>query len=305
MAVERSSQKELEEMRSKLEDLNEELEDLRGQQQSGSSVEDLVALKKEAAMDQSRLEDQIRALQAEVQRRSDEVQRLQANVDNLSERLQQKEDELERAVSEAQLKVMNPGGGDESVTIALRQESRQLQQHVADLTAQLERALAAQAEAKEPVPSSTSDEVFVAQRKIRQMERELAGLKRDKAALEDDLDKNDQILAAKDREIMQLRRNVPLPSSRPSTPEPAHGDDMADERIAMLVNDCDQLRELEKELRQRIAEQDGQIREAGENLAKSRAQIAKMTGELEAAQWRLEVSDTASSVVLVMMVSTI
>ncbi len=295
MAVERSSQKELAEMKSQLSDVNEELEDMRAQQQEGGGKEDLEKLRKEATSDRASLEDQIRTLQEDLQRRSNEIQRLQDSLDSATERLQQKEEELERTVEASKPKGTRSSRSN-AATMELQKESETLREQVADLTSRLENALAAKTESSSPLPTNTEEDIS-AQRKIRQMERELAALKRDKVALEDDLDKNDQLLASKDKEILGLRRSVPLPQSRSSSPEPDAP--VADvERLASLEDDCAQLRELEGELRGRIAEQATRIRETAQSLAESKTEAQNMREKLALAQKEIEVGWQCPHIIL-------
>ncbi len=219
------------------------------------------------------------ALQAEVSRYAVDMQHQEARALALGSQLEAKTTELGELRS-------SPVASSQPATVDLS-EIQRCREEIADLTAKL-RAAETHQSATSSAQGDSSADALAANRKIRQMERELAGLKRDKAALEEDLEQNDQRLALKEQEILALRRNVPLPASRPGTPVAAVPSVAQVELETLLAKLQDANRQLHKD----IAQRDATIASLQVVQAELRDALASAEREGRAAVEKAKVSNT-------------
>jgi DNA repair exonuclease SbcCD ATPase subunit len=217
LALERSSAREVEELKSRLEDANFELEDWRRNDGSGSKAG--IENAKKAARQ--------------------EVDVLTRRVDELEETIREKERALEKLpVYEAQIAELRIAL-DQAQAVATEtlhgtstnEASAELSERIADL----EKELAA---ARTAAPSVA----LPADKTSRQLQREISKLKSQVTNLEEEL-------AAQDDEILRLRGAVPLPGS-PSLTATKSNEEIA--KIALLEGELEDAKSQANEARERL-----------------------------------------------------
>lgn len=175
LAVERSSKREIDEVKSQLEDVNFELEDWRRNDGSGGKAA-LEKVKKDAAATIDALVSKVAELEREVDRRTADVGRLQAQLE---------------AELEAEKAKTSPSSGSSPATSAQVDE---LEEKIIVLESELRQARASGS-------SGTSND-----KSARVLQREIKSLQRI-------IDEQKEELAAQDEEVTRLSSAIPLPES--------------------------------------------------------------------------------------------
>lgn len=207
MAAERSIQREMEDIKSRLSDANDELQYLRAL--DGQSVQqELQNAKKDAQKERL-------ALEQELESRSNDLEKRKMDVLRLETRLSEVQDEVGQLRSEASVAVQP----DED-------EVRGLQESIANLKQELEKRTTAYHEAKKqiqcledklkaaskPVSDNTPTNAQAAKLQ-RAHQREIEDLQQAKDTLRRHLADSEELVAERDAEIFELKRHMPLPSS--------------------------------------------------------------------------------------------
>jgi len=214
LALERSSAREVEELKSRLEDANFELEDWRRNDGSGSKAG--IENAKKAARQ--------------------EVDVLTRRVDELEETIREKERALEKLpVYEAQIAELRIALDQAQAVATETVHGTSTNEASAELIADLEKELAA---ARTAAPSVA----LPADKTSRQLQREISKLKSQVTNLEEEL-------AAQDDEILRLRGAVPLPGS-PSLTATKSNEEIA--KIALLEGELEDAKSQANEARERL-----------------------------------------------------
>lgn len=204
MAAERSIQREMEDIKSRLSDANDELQYLRAL--DGQSVQqELQNAKKDAQKERL-------ALEQELESRSNDLEKRKMDVLRLETRLSEVQDEVGQLRSEASVAVQP----DED-------EVRGLRESIANLKQELEKRTTAYHEAKKqiqsllkaaskPVSDNTPTNAQAAKLQ-RAHQREIEDLQQAKDTLRRHLADSEELVAERDAEIFELKRHMPLPSS--------------------------------------------------------------------------------------------
>jgi chromosome segregation ATPase len=207
MAAERSIQREMEDIKSRLSDANDELQYLRAL--DGQTVQqELQNAKKDAQKERL-------ALEQELESRSDDLEKRKMDVLRLETRLSEVQDEVDQLRSEASVAVQP----DED-------EVRGLQESIANLKQELEKRTTAYHEAMKQIeiledklkaaskPVSDSAPTNAQAAKLqRAHQREIEDLQQAKDTLRRHLADSEELVAERDAEIFELKRHMPLPSS--------------------------------------------------------------------------------------------
>ncbi|KAK4685835.1 hypothetical protein P7C73_g4309, partial [Tremellales sp. Uapishka_1] len=201
IAVEKSSKKEIDRLKSTMEDQMFELESYRSD--GGVSKDDVEKIKKSATEEKMSLQKRVESLQADIEKRCAEIVLLEQKVLRVSE----VEAELLR---EKNLRTQREQAPIHPAT-ASPSEVQALTEKIAVLESQLS--------SREPSSSSSTSNIAGDTKSIRQLQRELAALRREKEALEIDLKENDDLLAEREAEILALRGAIPIPDSPSSRPK--------------------------------------------------------------------------------------
>ena len=239
MALERKARNDADELRSKLDDAQDELNFFRRAEEDASSSKD----KQEKAA----LNAKVAALQAELQAKTEEIQKLEAQLLSLAT--------LESALLEERNKV-----ADLQTQLDSSSKPSPSTVDVGLLEAKvvtLEQQLSA---------SSSTMKDSSGDRKVRQLQRDLAGL-------EEELKESDRLLAEKEEEIFALRTCLPIPSS------PTMGTNNATDRA--------ELQRLEAEVeaqRLEIAEQTSRIEDLKTEVRKADSSAAAKEENLQKVQ---------------------
>ena len=275
MALERSTNKAIEEMRNQLEANNEELDFLR-HNGGNQSTEELEKLKKTALRERAELEARIASLTKELFGKTESLARMEKRVEAMEEELRQAHDALTVA-KEAETKAIE--SLEETAERAARagpaaQESiDRAQEQINKLEAELSVATRrlevvsddlAQAKAGGPVekPANTTSEAPASssvahfEKTIRQLQREISALMREKAALQANLQENDDLLAEKDEEIFRLKASIPMPPSpRGDRQGDASGYTDTSAALELKKVEIDTLRKEKAELEEKLLQQ--------------------------------------------------
>jgi chromosome segregation ATPase len=295
MALERSTNKAIEEMRNQLEANNEELEFLRhngGDQNS----EELEKLKKSVQREKAALETRIASLTQELSSKTESLARIEKRMEAMEEELRDSQDAL-TAAREAEARALESLEETEqrvaSAAPTAKKSVDTAQARIATLEAELSRAVGrletmskelAQAKANASLDRSTnttsepttSSSVAHFEKTIRQLQREISALTREKAALQVNLQENDDLLAEKDEEIFALKANIPIP---PSPTGDRHRDSTEHDNIAAAL----EVKEAEIEtLKTQRAELEGKLTQQVENSAELAVRVESLQGELAA-----------------------
>jgi chromosome segregation ATPase len=211
MAAERSIQREMEDIKSRLSDANDELQYLRAL--DGQSVQqELQNAKKDAQKERL-------ALEQELESRSNDLEKRKMDVLRLETRLSEVQDEVGQLRSEASVAVQP----DED-------EVRGLRESIANLKQELEKRTTAYHEAKKqiqcledklkaaskPVSDNTPTSAQAAKLQ-RAHQREIEDLQQAKDTLRRHLADSEELVAERDAEIFELKRHMPLPPSSADT----------------------------------------------------------------------------------------
>jgi predicted nucleic acid-binding Zn-ribbon protein len=251
LALEKSSRRELEELRTRLEELTDEVEYHRsnGSLRDNGEVE---KVKKDLGARIASLEDVLR-------RKTDEIAKLEKQVTRMEELEAELDSEksARRDIEAASAKVPAQTSSPELAG---------LQDKVALLEVEL-------SEARATTPSSGSTS---SAKQLRQLQRELDAAKREKDALQSELDQSDDILAKKDEEILHLRGALPLPGS------PALGATPVDDgRVKELEL---QVESLQEEIRNLEASGADTVRSLEGQLETAKAALEQAKSELESSR---------------------
>lgn len=251
LALEKSSRRELEEVRTRLEELTDEVEYHRSNGSSRDNGE-VEKVKKD-------LGARIASLEEVLRRKTDEIAKLEKQV----ARMEELEAELE---SEKSARRDTEATSATAPAPASSPEIAGLQDKVDMLEAELSEARAITASS-----GSTSSA-----KQLRQLQRELDAAKREKDALQSELDQSDDILAKKDEEILHLRGALPLPGS------PVLGTtSVAGGRVRELEL---QVESLQKEIRNLEASGADAIRSLEGQLETAKAALEQAKSELESSR---------------------
>lgn len=308
MALERSTNKAIEEMQSQLESTNEELEYLR-RNDGGEAVEELEKLKKSAKREKEMLESRIASLKEEISTKTDSLARVEKRLEVMENELSsvqstlaashQAEKQLDtelRALRE-QSAAADEGAVQKKLDVASR--------HIAKLEAELSTAQdrlndmsedlkCAQASASTNQHTSsvseTSSSVAHFEKTIRKLQREVSALLREKDALQANLQENDDLLAEKDEQIFALQTRIPVPPS-PSMSVKDDDSTLHQEAMADALKDRDQqlaaIRATKGELEERLRHQDLHVVELNEH-------ISVLASELDVAKTALAAAEVST-----------
>jgi len=242
LAVERSIQREMEDIKSKLSDANDELNYLRAF--DGQSVQQqLDVTKKSAGQERAALEE-------ELQKRSDELEKRRIDVVRLEGRLRELESDSEGRQAEitaleSQLEAAqksSPGGADmELMRSTITKLENDLAGKTVDCTSARERIM--KLEAKLELAASTNATTAVAApndaqaaKLKRAHQREVDDLRRAKEDLERHLAESEELVAEREVEIFELKRHMPLPGEQ-TAEQDAESTGMTSEEVVQLKAD--------------------------------------------------------------------
>jgi chromosome segregation ATPase len=248
LALEKSSRREMEELRTRLEELTDEVEYHRSNGSSRDNGE-VEKVKKD-------LGARIASLEEVLWKKTDEIAKLEKQV----ARMEDLEAELE---SEKSARRDSEAASTTAPEPTSSPEIAVLQDKVSLLEAEL-------SEARATTSSSGSTS---SAKQLRQLQRELDAAKREKDALQSELDQSDDILAKKDEEILHLRGALPLPGSPVLGTTPVH-----DGRVRELEL---QVESLQEEIRELEASGADTIRKLEGQLETAKAALAQAKSELE------------------------
>ncbi|KAJ9101112.1 hypothetical protein QFC21_003330 [Naganishia friedmannii] len=305
MALERSTNKAIEQMQSQLESTNEELEYLR-RNDGQEATEELEKLKKTAKREKDMLESRIASLKEELSTKADSLARVEKRLEVMEDELHSAQAALAAAhqaekKSDEELRTLHErsAGPDEGVAqeklhVASRQIS-QLEVELSDaqdrldsMSEELKRAQAT-ASANQPIGSAPDASSSVAhfEKTIRKLQREVSALSREKDALQTNLQENDDLLAEKDEQIFALQTRIPVP--------PSPGMSSTGDSAAQLAAMADALKDRDEQLvaiqtqkdlvQERLRLQDQQVTELNER-------ISALVVELEVAKTALVEAET-------------
>ena len=279
MAAERSIQREMDDIKSRLSDANDELQYLRAL--DGQSVQQELDNAKKAAKSE-RL-----ALEQELQSRSDDLEKRKMDVRRLESRLSDVQDEVDRLRS-----------ASSSATQPDDKEVSSLRDAVESLKQQLETRTAEYREAKKRVetlenqltqaPKSTGDPVATiaqAAKQQRAHQREIEDLQQAKEALKRHLAESEELVAERDAEIFELKRHIPLPSSNADiTLDDSAAKDIADlgKQLAAKVEELVMARNEKAALEDRLQRVEVELEQANAIISGQRDSLADLREELEA-----------------------
>ncbi|EIW72223.1 hypothetical protein TREMEDRAFT_58384 [Tremella mesenterica DSM 1558] len=231
LALERTSKKEIEDLRSKLEDAVAEIDFYRRSEDGGSSRE-MEKLKKTAEAEKERLKGTII-----------ELERIKTEHMSKIEELQQVIKERAESLSELREDRVGRGGMDDEEDT--KKEVNELKDKVRQLELELNNV--------PQTRTSGSGTDASLRRKLDRAERELR-------AAREDLEANEALLEEKEKEIFKLKARVPMPRSPFSTPTELPDDGRVEEletRLAALqqelVEKNERIQGLEKEVREKQA----------------------------------------------------
>lgn len=225
MALERKARNEVDDLRSKLDDAQDELNFFRRAEDGAGVAKD-----KE---EKDALTAKVETLQDELHSKAKEIQDLEAQLESLAS--------IESALAEEKRKVIDLESRIASAApVATSVPIVDLEAKIFSLEQQLS---AASSTGKD----STSD------RKVRQLQRDLAGL-------EEELRESDRVLAEKEKEIFSLRTCLPIPGSPTLGPSTSVADRAEVER---LESECEAQRLQITEMTAQVEELEGKLYEAG------------------------------------------
>lgn len=256
IAIERSKQKEVEALQSKLEDVIEELDDWRANAKQSSGKEELEKAKKVA---QAALNEVTKQLD----RSNDEVSQLRKSIESLEKKLRERE-EAEMALKDEIKRLNQHTGNSSSDDESLQNELRELRQRLKE------------GDAAPTVPSGSNVQL---EKQIRQLQREIVKVNKEKEAIQASLEENDDLLAEKDEEILKLRSKVPLPETRAPSPA-AYNDDFEKSELRAKLRKCEE----------EIKGLDRELAEAYEQLEDSKMDLRKTSGDFAIFKAEHEVS---------------
>jgi predicted nucleic acid-binding Zn-ribbon protein len=219
MALERSIEREMEDIKSKLSDANDELDYLRSLD-GQSAQKQLDDAKKAAKQERQSLEDRLGKQQDDLEQRSIVIHRLEFRLKEVEADLQDKQQsfltlEQELAATKSGSSngnMMNSQSQIEAVRedlIAKTQERDAAMSQVKELQKELRNMSVQTSDASIAAPATAQ-----ADKILRAIQRENAALKRDKAALEDNLAEIEDLVMTKDAEILALASRMPLPDGQ-------------------------------------------------------------------------------------------
>jgi chromosome segregation ATPase len=301
MALERSTKKAIEEMESRLEANTEELEYLRRNGGDETSQE-LEKLKKTAQKEKAALEGRIATLKEELSSKTDSLARIEKRLEVMEDELREAQNSLvgaqdaeARAVEELEKLCQRPPAENKDAQKSLDIAQEKVAALEADLsTAQrrLDTMAEELAQAKasaglnrstNTVPeSAVSTSVAHLERTIRQLQREVSGLTREKAALQTSLQENDDLLAEKDEEIFALKTSIPIPPSPSAT---RSLDDSVVDHANLLAaletktNELVSLRHEKAELQEKLRLQADQMAELTQRVYALQAELEVMQSD--------------------------
>jgi chromosome segregation ATPase len=242
LAVERSIQREMEHIKSKLSDANDELNYLRAF--DGQSVQQQLDVTKKSA-NQERA-----ALEEELQKRSDELEKRRMDVVRLEGRLRELESDSEGRKAqivalESQLQAAQKtsvGGADlemmrstvtklETDLAGKTMECTSARERIVKLEAKLESASSANATTAVAAPNDAQ-----AAKIKRAHQREVDDLRRAKETLERHLAESEELVAEREIEIFELKRHMPLPGEQTVEQDPKSAS-MTSEEVVQLKAD--------------------------------------------------------------------
>lgn len=294
MALERSTNKAIEEMRNQLEANNEELEFLRhnGGHQNSEEIE---KLKKSAQRERAAFEARIATLNQELSSKTESLARNEKRLEAMEAELQDSQDALTSA-QEAEAKASEAlEDAKQRVSTAVPAAEKSLdaaQTRITSLEAELSVAARrletmsdelAQAKTNASLDKSThktlepavSSSVAHFEKTIRQLQREISTLTREKAALQTNLQENDDLLAEKDEEIFALKTSIPIP---PSPTGDRHGDSKEHTDIVAAL----EVKEAEiNTLQQQKAELEDKLVQQLEHSAELNVRVDSLQGQLD------------------------
>ena len=242
LALERSIQREMEDIKSKLSDANDELNYLRAF--DGQSVQqELDVTKKSAKQERAALEE-------ELQKRSDELEKRKMDVVRLERRLKEVESDSEGRQAEiieleSQLQAAQKssiGGEDPEVTrltigkletdlAGKTMECMSARERIAKLETKLESASSTIASTVTTAPNDAH-----AAKLKRAHQREVEDLRRAKKDLEQHLAESEELVAEREMEIFELKRHMPLPGEQ-TEEQDATATSMTSEEVTKLKAD--------------------------------------------------------------------
>lgn len=294
IALERSTNKAIEEMRNQLEANNEELEFLR-HNSGNQSPEELEKLKKSAQREKAELEARIASLTRELSSKTESLASIERRVEAMEEELQYSQEALTLAkeAEKKALESLEQNARETANADTLAQESAgRAQAQISKLEGELsvanrrletmsEEVAQAKAKASSDRSSDNTSEPAVSssvahfEKTIRQLQREISALTREKAALQANLQENDDLLAEKDEEIFSLKASIPMP---PSPRGDRHGDASGSTDISSAL----ELKEVEIDmLRKEKVALEGKLMQQVARSAELTVEINSLQSELE------------------------
>lgn len=282
MASERSIQREMDDIKSRLSDANDELQYLRAL--DGQSVQQELDNAKKAA-NAERL-----ALEQELQSRSDDLEKRKMDVRRLESRLSEVQDEVERLRSTAPSTSTQPQLNDEEVR-GLRQAIETLQRELDSRTTEYEDAKKRIGTLEDKLRSSskpTNDHAPTnpqAAKQQRAHQRELEDLQQAKEALRRHLAESEELVAERDAEIFELKRHIPLPSAEADASlDASFAGDIADLRTQLVTKEeeLDAARKAKAVAEDRLQQVESQLEEAKAEVSSKTVSLDNLRGEFEA-----------------------
>lgn len=210
MALERKAKNDVDDLRSKLDDAQDELNFFRrGEMGEGSH---------KAKQEMDVMVVKVTMLQGELDKKALEVQELGEQLKSLQD--------LETAFAAERSKVVDLESRLLSATASPSREPSEMAAKIVELEQQL---------ASSTIDTSTAiKEPASSDRKIRQLQRDLAGL-------QEELSESDRLLAEKEKEIFALRSCLPIPGSPTSILQPGLDESAAlHKQIESLEEQCQQ-----------------------------------------------------------------
>ncbi|KAJ9118629.1 hypothetical protein QFC22_003849 [Naganishia vaughanmartiniae] len=298
MALERSTNKAIEQMQSQLESTNEELEYLR-RNDGGEAVEELEKLKKSAKREKEMLDSRIASLKEELSSKTDSMARVEKRLEVMEDELHsvqaaltaayqaEKESDKEIRSLREQSAGRDEGAVQEKLNLACRQISKleielsTAQDHLSNMSEDLKRAqTAALAHQHTGSAFDASSSVAHFEKTIRKLQREVSALSRERDALQANLQENDDLLAEKDEQIFALQTRIPVP---PSPGVAMKDDDSAVQLAAMSASLKDREEQLAA-IRTQKAELEEQLRLQNHQVDELNGSISALLVELEIAK---------------------